>query len=237
MSKVLIRRVELALLGLAIFITFLAMEEFEVAERFYQFSRDHEEYELDEIILTIAFSFLYLSIYTLRRYFDLKSTHLSAMTDPMVEALNRRGGLEVMEQTLSKSSTSNVEHCLILFDIDNFKRVNDENGHDVGDIVLKTVAKLCGSQLRSTDALIRWGGEEFLILCRSTNIKEAANLAERIRMVLETTGIHPVKNVTASFGVAPLDPQKPLRDSIKDADQRQYFSKEHGKNCVTWQDG
>ncbi len=228
-----IRRFELSFLVASIICTFLIFERFEISEFIYDFSSNHEHFELDEIILTVAFSFLFLSVYTVRRYFELKRTYRHATTDPMVDALNRRGGLELLQDTWDAQQTKKEINCLILFDIDNFKLINDEHGHDIGDVVLESVTSICISQLRSTDALIRWGGEEFLILCKNTPPNEASNLAERIRYTLSCADISPVTQVTASFGVAMLASNKPLRDSIKIADQMQYRSKEKGKNRVT----
>lgn len=231
-----IRRVDMFILIIAIVMTFIILKELDIAEKLHNFSRTHEAFDLDEIVLTTALAFLYLAIFTLRRYVELLTTHQSSITDSLVDALNRRGGLALIRKTMARANRADDHHCLILFDIDNFKRVNDTFGHEVGDRLLKSVTKISASQLRTSDALIRWGGEEFLILCKNTTLPEAANLAERIRMMLESSDLAPIANVTASFGVAELDLNQELHESIKVADQRQYLSKDQGKNRVTWQD-
>jgi diguanylate cyclase (GGDEF)-like protein len=235
-NHLVVRRIETTILVTLIGATFFIMDEFEIAERAYQYSRDHENYQLDEIVLTIAMSFLYLSIFTIRRYIELLRSQRLAITDQVTQVLNRSGGSQLLEKTLNKQRTADAENAIIYFDIDDFKQVNDKFGHNVGDEVIKNVCQLCNAQLRSTDKLIRWGGEEFLILCQNTNLNEASRLAERIRKTLAETKVHKIPTVTASFGVALLEMDLPLDDSINVADKRLYSSKNTGKNCVTTQE-
>lgn len=227
-------RLDFVLLILAIIATFFILEDMEAAEKIHQYSRDHESMELDEIILTTAVSFLYLTVFTLRRYLELRVIHRRAITDPMVNALNRRGGMELLEMTIHEQRSTQQGSSLILFDIDNFKKINDTFGHNIGDRVLSETSRVCSETLRETDTLIRWGGEEFLVLCTKTNLKESAILAERIRAALEQADFSPVDRVTASFGVADFNVNIPLKESIHQADQQLYRSKSEGKNRVSF---
>ena len=178
-------------------------------------------------------SFLYLAIFTLRRYQELLKSHKRSITDALLQTLNRGGGLELLESTLVRQRSDGQSNSLILFDIDNFKSINDEYGHDMGDDALQQTTRNCVALLRSTDHLIRWGGEEFLILCKGTALVEATKLAERLRFKLASTEIKGIGIVTSSFGVAEMESNKPLRDSIKKADVQLYNSTPHGQNCVS----
>ena len=230
------RNIELLILVGCIIATFLILEEFDATEKFYEYSRAHEEFELDELLLTVAASFFYLAIYTFRRYREVTRVYRTSVTDPLVNALNRSGGMQLLDNIQSDKRTNKQGSTLILFDIDNFKSINDTFGHEVGDIVLQEIADICQAQLRDSDSLIRWGGEEFLVLCKNTPLQEGELLAERLRAAIDNFTFPQVEDVTASFGVVEIDMRLPMKDSISTADKRLYASKHAGKNRVTGSD-
>ena len=124
---------------------------------------------------------------------------------------------------------------LVMLDIDHFKHVNDRHGHDCGDEVLKRVTAVVAANLRASDVFGRWGGEEFLIACQGTRVRDAARLAEKLRERVEhgefsTSGGHLA--VTASFGVALAPPGTPAAGALKRADEALYRAKEAGRNRV-----
>ena len=119
-----------------------------------------------------------------------------------------------------------------MLDIDLFKQVNDTYGHSVGDEVLKSFSKLIQSSIRSSDTLLRWGGEEFLILLSVNNIKETPNIAEQIRKKIESHYFKGVGKLTCSMGCTLYIDQEDIKTAIDRADKALYIAKESGRNSV-----
>jgi diguanylate cyclase (GGDEF)-like protein len=113
-----------------------------------------------------------------------------------------------------------------------FKSINDHWGHECGDVVLKKTCEVIGQRLRSHDVLCRIGGEEFVIICPSTELDDAAKLAESLRQLLESQLIEPAEQVTASFGVAAWQKGLGGEALLRKADQATYKAKQQGRNCV-----
>jgi len=163
-----------------------------------------------------------------------------AMTDPLTGVFNRR--YLQAQATIEMSRARRQKHpiALIAIDIDHFKRINDEYGHDVGDEILKNFTQIVSDQLRQEDLLCRVGGEEFAVLLPNTAIEQAQHVAERIRASIEeatTTveyeGTQQALNITASLGVTPvLAEEKSLKPALKRADIGLYQAKENGRNQV-----
>lgn len=121
---------------------------------------------------------------------------------------------------------------LIIADIDFFKSVNDNYGHDVGDIILIEFSQLLLQHLRQSDLLARWGGEEFVILCRNSDINGASALAELLKERLQTYHFERIGHKTASFGVAQYTQNMDINTLIKQADKALYEAKSQGRNRV-----
>ncbi len=126
-----------------------------------------------------------------------------------------------------------------MFDADHFKRVNDNFGHAVGDIVLIRLVQICQQQLRPTDHLIRWGGEEFLLLIGRSNAAQIGELAERLRKAVadhDWAAIEPGLEVTISLGYLPHQENLPLHEAVRRADVALYQAKANGRNrSERWQ--
>jgi diguanylate cyclase (GGDEF)-like protein len=154
-----------------------------------------------------------------------------ATIDELTGVLNRRG----LEQSLDDLEAAAHGMTLVLLDIDHFKRVNDRHGHDRGDEVLRRIAAVVACNLRASDVFGRWGGEEFLIACQGTRIRDAARLAEKLRDRVQQSNIDGADGriaVTASFGVALAPPGGSTADALKRADAALYRAKEAGRNRV-----
>ncbi|WP_374013418.1 GGDEF domain-containing protein [Pseudoxanthomonas koreensis] len=158
-----------------------------------------------------------------------------ATTDPLTLALNRHG-LEQVWARLPAGAIPAAGHALALLvlDIDHFKHVNDSCGHDVGDRVLRELAELLRGQLRSTDWLVRWGGEEFVVLLPSVRTGHVATLAENLRKAVEAHAFESgvPAPVTVSVGVALQGPGEDFEALFKRADEALYEAKHQGRNRV-----
>lgn len=160
-----------------------------------------------------------------------------SQTDPLTRLCNRRSLTEMLENELNRCQR-NLEPCsLIMADIDHFKQVNDQYGHQAGDEVLVTVADLLREQLRPYDLAARYGGEEFCLVLPETSIVQAEEVAERIRDRMENchfTGAMVDLKLTISLGVATISggSEKTENELIRLADEALYLAKNNGRNRV-----
>ncbi len=164
---------------------------------------------------------------------------LQATLDPLTKLLNRRGMLERIDYEVDRSLRNKNSLSFILADVDHFKQINDQYGHDMGDTALSTMSELFLDTIRKQDSVSRWGGEEFLFLLPDTNIDQAKTLAEKIRSIVEKVKFeHQGKhlNITLSFGVAEVEDLQHARNIIRKADARLYAAKDQGRNCVVASD-
>jgi diguanylate cyclase (GGDEF)-like protein len=151
-------------------------------------------------------------------------------TDALTNVLNRHG----IEQFIAALGITRMSASVIVIDLDHFKRVNDERGHDVGDRVLRTMGEILIAGTRNTDAVGRWGGEEFVLVCPGASLGNAADLAEKLRQKIMETNFIPENPLpmTASFGVAASRADQGFEDAFRQADQALYLAKNRGRNCV-----
>lgn len=171
-----------------------------------------------------------------RAWVQEQAASREARTDPLTGTVNRRHFAEAAAAEKERCTRYDHTGATILFDLDHFKRLNDTYGHPVGDLALKAVAAACGEEIRATDLLARFGGEEFAILLPETSMDEAARLAERLRgriAAIELAIDKGAVRMTASFGVAPL-PSTPgsWEESVAAADAALYRAKANGRNQV-----
>ncbi len=155
-----------------------------------------------------------------------------AITDGLTQLYNRTK----MDMELQKLEGIYKRYgrvfSVIMIDIDYFKSVNDTFGHQVGDSVLKQFAKILKENIRNTDFIGRWGGEEFLIVCPETSEENATTLALNLRKQIEETLFEKVGHKTMSVGVAQIKEEMDLDNLINNADKALYFAKENGRNQV-----
>lgn len=159
-----------------------------------------------------------------------------ALTDSLTLLPNRRFGMDRMEQEWAAAKRNGRPLSCMLLDLDHFKQVNDNHGHDVGDHALQQAAKILKGCSRTQDLVARVGGEEFLMICPDTSIKAAAQHAERIRKTFEAAVIktgNVVCKITVSIGVAEQDTTTAtFTELLKVADQALYLAKKNGRNRV-----
>jgi diguanylate cyclase (GGDEF)-like protein/PAS domain S-box-containing protein len=155
-----------------------------------------------------------------------------AAKDSLTDLLNRRSGEQLLMHYDSNRKHHGKPVCLVMLDIDNFKNINDTFGHAVGDAVLKTIGRTLKEVSRSSDNVIRWGGEEFLIILPDATLEETLVLTERTRKSISDQVNGEVGQVTASFGVAAMFKDETTASFINRADKALYKAKLSGKNCV-----
>jgi diguanylate cyclase (GGDEF)-like protein len=163
---------------------------------------------------------------------SLKRVGQLAVTDSLTETYNRRKFDEIVVKEHHLANHGGIPFSLIMFDIDHFKRVNDNFGHSTGDRVLKHLSLLIRGLVRQGDLLIRWGGEEFLILLPSTQLEEAGPFAERIRQDVEHEQFPGAGSITISLGVAQLREGDSTDTLLKRVDHALYQAKQDGRNRV-----
>jgi len=156
-----------------------------------------------------------------------------SVTDQLTGLHNRRYFDDQFAIQQEKVSRYASQLCLIMIDIDHFKPINDDYGHQVGDSVLKEFSQLLQSQIRATDLLSRWGGEEFMLLLPEVDISAASHIAEKLRHSIENHPFSHGQALTASFGVAEVQSnQDSKREAIFNVDSALYQAKQDGRNRI-----
>lgn len=168
---------------------------------------------------------------SLKRMF--KKLESKVIYDNLTQVYNRNGFEEVFELEHKRCTRYKHPFSMIMFDIDFFKKVNDTYGHLVGDKVLVNICTLIQSQIRESDSLIRWGGEEFLIITPEVNLDGALKLAEKLRKAVDTHNFEIVKNITISLSVAQKEENETTEEFLKRIDDLLYYSKNSGRNKVS----
>ena len=157
-----------------------------------------------------------------------------ALTDGLTGCYNRRAFEMQLERDLHQATRLRQPLSLIMLDFDNFKQVNDQAGHDAGDLALRMFADNVRDELRAVDCAARFGGDEFVIILPQANIEGALLVAERLRKRIEQMDVPGFGRVTCSFGVATFPDHASSRDTlIVAADRALYASKNAGRNRVT----
>lgn len=171
-------------------------------------------------------------MYTREILFYQHSISRRAHYDYLTNICNRVAWLDRLNQEIAIYKRNHREAIsVIMFDVDNFKRVNDELGHPIGDKVLVSLTEQFSSRLRKSDVLGRWGGEEFVILLPNTDLSQAHIVAEELRIQLEQNPQDGVI-VTASFGVTQYRATDDVEGLLQRADECLYQAKSKGKNCI-----
>lgn len=159
---------------------------------------------------------------------EYQATH-----DQLTGLFNRQKFNQIFSKEIKRDKRYDNALSVIIFDIDDFKSFNDDFGHNVGDEVLKIISKIVLKSVREHDTIVRWGGEEFLVLLPQTEIEGAVNVAEKIRHSIEEFKSNDIpRQITASFGVTKLQEEDDENSVIKKADEALYTAKRNGKNEV-----
>jgi Amt family ammonium transporter len=152
-----------------------------------------------------------------------------AQIDSLTKVLNRHG----LKEIIGRKTSRNEEFTVVMIDIDHFKQINDNYGHNIGDLILKEISTLIQTRIRATDTFSRWGGEEFVLVIDSIDQTVAGEIAEKLREVVETHQFYNNIPVTCSFGIcSPQQSQTAFETLLEKADKALYQAKEAGRNQI-----
>ncbi len=190
------------------------------------FSVNIEEFKEKDYRYVISFSDITLVKNEAKRYKVL------ATYDNLTNIYNRQKFNEVFAYELNKQKRYDEKLSLIMFDIDHFKSVNDNYGHNIGDQVLINISNVISDIIRVQDTFARWGGEEFMILLPHTDLDGAYKVAQKMRVSIESLKFSYIPHVTSSFGVIACSKNMSSIDIINGVDEALYEAKESGRNRV-----
>ena len=161
-----------------------------------------------------------------------------SVIDHLTGAYNRYGADDIFKRLTSRYKSFDENFCMVMLDIDHFKSVNDNHGHNIGDEVLIDISKLIMKSIRKDDSLVRFGGEEFVILISNIDINIAIRNSENLREMIDVTA-HSSSHldITASFGVIQYIKDEDLKSMLKRADKLLYKAKNAGRNRVEFLNG
>ncbi len=213
-------------------------------------TRDHVPLHANSTIATLKFVLLnctmlvcffelYLGFlfqkYTERMHRDqIAYTSYAAQIDPLT-GLGNRYKYNLLKEEVEKEGAPQDSIYIALLDIDHFKQINDIYGHKAGDQVLQTLAKTLEKTFRKDDFLIRWGGEEFLLIFRGLELPQILQLIERLRNHLKNNPLHyegQMIYITVTIGIQQHDFSRSLDDTVETADKKMYMGKSSGRDCV-----
>lgn len=233
-------------LALVVIFTVLSMTAFEFLKLFIRTYINAWE----ALLLTILFSAVlsgFATYFALHRFTRLnhrlsqeieirkkleRELIIAATVDKLTQIYNRRKLEEIIQAEIERARRYNTPLTLIMIDLDDFKMINDTHGHQVGDNVLKTVAGILRTNIRTTDSVGRWGGEEFMIVVPATAIDNARGLAEKIRHIIAMHRYDHDSSITISLGLAQMFRDDTFDVFINRADDALYRAKNRGKNRV-----
>ncbi len=157
-----------------------------------------------------------------------------ALTDQLTGLYNRHYFIELFDKRQKDEESRFISDTLLLIDIDNFKQINDNYGHNTGDKVLSAVSKTLINSLRGNDIAGRWGGEEFVVLLLMSEIEEAMEVAQKISRNIAALKVNGNLSVTVSIGINAFHGIQRLEDVISKADEALYEAKRSGRNCIRY---
>jgi diguanylate cyclase (GGDEF)-like protein len=184
------------------------------------------------IIVLFSMYSLLVNRYKRINYLENKVLRRLSSRDALTGIYNRQRFEEELRRAIKHAQRYGTQLSLVLFDIDNFKAVNDGYGHLVGDKVLVEFVSIVGTEIRETDFFARWGGEEFALILPGADKRDATLLANRLRDRICSTYINPVGQITCSFGIDSYRQGDDCETLFKRVDRLMYIAKQAGKDQV-----
>ena len=184
------------------------------------------------LALLVILSFLLYRYYLLKKYNS--QLEILSITDKLTQIYNRVKLDEILDQQEALYKRYQQVFSVMIIDVDLFKQVNDQFGHQIGDKVLIEFSRILKENIRTTDILGRWGGEEFMLISPKTNLSNASLLAEKLRELIQDHSFSTIGPLTASFGLSERNDSQNtnLIDLVSQADKALYLAKDQGRNRV-----
>lgn len=224
-------------------VIFWGAEKIDIVNFMHRFGYSHQFYAMDTVINFLLSAFLVYTVFSLMRFIEMirffRVMLKISRYDYLTRVYNRRSLIELLEMEFARNQRSKEGYfSFILFDIDDFKGINDNFGHSLGDLVLKSIGKTLLDTVRKSDICGRFGGDEFAVILPYTELENATKVAEKVREKISRLKFSSSKttiNVTLSIGVIEVVHGSPI-DSfekvIAEADKYLYKAKKKGKNTV-----
>ncbi|SCY52261.1 GGDEF domain-containing protein [Alkaliphilus peptidifermentans] len=195
------------------------------------------EYSASIVYITLVIILTGISSYKINesrriQYVNSKALIKMSETDALTGIYNKAKFNDEIKRWVQISNRYNTPLSLVMFDIDDFKKTNDKYGHLIGDKVLVSITNIVLKNLRQTDVFARWGGEEFVILMPNTQVEQAVDITERLRLIVFDNPVDEVEHISCSFGVVELTYNDDVDTFLHRADQNLYSAKNSGKNLV-----
>lgn len=188
-------------------------------------------YVVMEVLLCSGVAFYYRQ-YQQNEFYAKRELLRIYSTDPLTKVGNRVKLENEAEKWMEFCSRHKLDLALVLIDIDDMKKINDERGHLVGDIILYEAAQIMSNQLRKNDVCVRWGGDEFVLLLPKTNMEQAKHLSLRIQDAFANQDVADNLKITCSFGITSMHKGDSLDLLVQQADTSMYVAKKRGKNAI-----
>lgn len=187
-----------------------------------------------KIYQILLYLIIVIFIISLIIIFSIRKNENKFIYDNLTKMLNRNGFESVYAVEIKRCDRYKHPFSMIMIDIDFFKKVNDSHGHLVGDTILVSISNLINNSIRESDYLVRWGGEEFLILTPEVDLNGALKLAEKMRVLIAETVFDTVGHITISLSVAQKNDKETDRSFLKRVDDLLYDSKNSGRNKTSF---
>jgi len=187
------------------------------------------------IVCSFSFGFLGALIFDRSRkaiFISQQKLLRMAVTDPLTGVFNRNQLNKILPEEIARGLRYDTSFGLLIIDIDLFKEVNDTFGHDAGDKVLRKTAQLLGKSIRENDTLVRWGGEEFVVIAMEVDEPELIQLSEKLRKIVETEDHGTAGSITVSIGATLHKKNDSQHELLSRADKALYKAKENGRNTT-----
>ena len=171
-----------------------------------------------------------------RESFAKKTLQETSAKDYLTNAATRARLEEEAHRWMNFCRRQSLPLCLVFVDVDNLKNINDNYGHAMGDSVLKQIATVMQAQLRNSDTIARWGGDEFVLLLPNVTLQNAVMLLDRVKSAIGTLTLNEGASVSCSFGVVQMRTESTYQEMLAQADTMMYRSKKNGKGRIAYQD-
>ena len=196
-----------------------------------------------ELIAAIVYALLTITLcyvtafgsdaFAFQEYIARTRLEQMSSTDFLTNAVTRERLEKEARRWMSFCRRQGLPLCLAFVDVDNLKRINDQHSHAAGDVVLKKIAELMQNQLRNSDTIARWGGDEFVLLLPNVSLQNAVLLLDRVRQAVSQIELGEIGKVSCSFGVAEMGPDSTYQQMLSEADALMCRSKEKGRGKIS----